>query len=66
MLIRVVLKNGDMHLVEQDMEQFKETLRLMQDIAFIQDKEGWEFHAREIVKFRQHDLPAKIGETRNV
>lgn len=66
MLIRVVLKNGDVHLVEQDMEQFKDTLRLMQDIAFIQDREGWEFHAREIVKFRQHDRPEVIGETRDV
>lgn len=66
MLIRVVLRNGDTHLVEQDMEQFKETLRIMQDIAFIRDQEGWEFHAREIVKFRQHEKPEVIGETRNV
>lgn len=53
MQIKVILKDESEHIVEQDLASFKEVLTLMPDIGFIQDVEGWEFHAREVVKFKQ-------------
>lgn len=52
MKIKVILKDESEHIVEQDMASFKEVLTLMPDIGFIQDVEGWEFHAREVAKFK--------------